>query len=75
MAQVDYANVLEELDELGELLDVAEEQAPAGAGFFADVREKAASMRDWIETNEVATDKQAKAVENWADAVRKWIRE
>lgn len=75
MAQVDYEDVLELIDDLRELLDDAEERSPGGAGFFADVREKADSMRYWIETNKVATRKQADAVNNWTEAVREWIRE
>lgn len=75
MSRVDTETVLEQLDELDGLLDTAEDEAPQGGGFFADVREKANDMREWIEANGVATDKQSSAVDNWMSGVRKWLRD
>ena len=55
------------------LLDDLDEVPEAGEDFAESVREKAESMKDWIEENEHVTERQLETIENWQVAVSKWL--
>lgn len=68
----DTGSVLREIESLLESCDeLLECGAPGRTCEFAQsVKESAESMYSWIETNGVATEKQARAIENWTIAIQ-----
>jgi hypothetical protein len=62
------------LDELDGLLDDIED-IDAAADFYESVKEKADSMRMWIEDREYATIGQVTALENMIAGCRRWLRD
>lgn len=62
------------LDELDGLLDEIED-IDAAADFHESVKEKADSMRRWIEDREYATVGQVTALENMIVGCRRWLRD
>jgi hypothetical protein len=62
------------LDELDGLLDDIE-GIDAAADFYESVKEKADSMRRWIEDREYATVGQVTALENMIVGCRRWLRD
>jgi hypothetical protein len=41
--------------------------------FYEGIKGKVLSIQDWVEENEHITDKQAQALENMHEGVRKWF--
>lgn len=66
--------VSDALDLCDEILENLDDIPVAGEEFADSVREGVESVREWIGTHDAVTDKQATALENWAEGVGRWLR-
>jgi ElaB/YqjD/DUF883 family membrane-anchored ribosome-binding protein len=72
----DYESVLDDISDLSDLLDEVEEKVGTpSAEYVESVRSQAGDMEQWIADHKHATDNQARAVKNWTDGAKRWLRD
>lgn len=65
--------VNEALDICKEISNMVEQLPEQAEDFGQSVESKMLSIRDWIEKNDHATDKQVNALENMHAGLKKWV--
>jgi hypothetical protein len=74
---MDVDDALSAIDDIATLIDeeVPDSAWDKAADFFESVKEGLLSMEETIRETDAVTPKQERAIKNWDESVRKWIRD